>query len=482
MQALAAAVLLTAISGTALAYADTSIKAPSNITMEAEWFFSRVDTGSPTVNVASGLTYETSNNEPALFRLGSTVVTWLVQDSSGGRAIDTQTITIRDTTPPSCPEGQTVLKSSESKRGKAIPVEFEIQVITDLADLNVNVTSSHESGSKFAVGDTTVILTGTDDSGHTVDCPMIIRVIIPTIKDLNLEPTHDAIKATWTEFENLTSYRVLLADADGDVLQKTDIRGDSHTFADLKSDTEYTVTVKVREYIKVKAVADTTTLPLPRVITDDFSSTNGWTHVPTIYTSGFNNYTFAIDSADGNPAPSARISGDGELANSRIEKWIDMGDRGSGPLFFGIDYKAVSDTTLYGQIVVGTADSQTKYVKSIWAPAQASGWSTHLKDISGVLGDGDRIRVQLYLHDLDGADNGYSLHFDNLYMSEVRPGPVFRGGADDTTREQDAFDRVLSQILSGEADPHEYMSGAKSLGQYDELLKRVLVSLGIVPP
>lgn len=471
------------------AYADPpSITAPPDTDgIEAAGFFTSVNLSYPTVNVEPGLTHDVKNNAPSAFQVGNTTVTWLVKDSAGRQATDTQIVTILDTVPPKCPELEDLEYSV--KLGKRVSVAFDLPSITDNADLHVDVTSSPESGSKFPIGNHTVTFTGTDDSGNSMDCPQNVLVSPTGIKNLSLTRTHNTITATWDLFENRTSYTLTLTNTEGEIEQQHKVRSNSHTFSDLESDEEYAVDVLVRGDKKITATARTTTFSPPFMITENFASVNGWTYGyeydddPPLPGS-FNNYTFTIDPIVGSTSsPSAKISGDGENTASFIEKEFEMDNAYREGLFFSVDYKSGSTVEFYGAIVIGTEEKRFAHVKLLYMDPQLE-WTT-LDGKAEDLVDGDTLTVGLYLYDSNEADNGHTAYYDSLVLSTVPPPETFKAGSagsSDSTPEQREFERVFYGILDGEIDPLEYTSGAKTVGQYDGLLEDILIYLHVISP
>lgn len=468
--ALSAAVL--GLGGGPAEAATVYLEAPADVEVEAEWVFTTVDIGAPVVGVVSGTDYEITNSAPPFFSVGTTTLTWIVVTEDGGRAIDTQDVVVKDTTPPSCPAGESVSGPHYTNTGKKVAVEVDPPAVRDLVDIDPDISVYSGEKPKYPVGNTTVVFAAEDDHGNIAYCDVIVMVTMPSISGLELVPTPGRIVATWDPFEGDPRYRVFLYDSDGVELRKAVIRGTEYTFPNLDPDTEYSVKVTLQEHSKVYAEASTRTFPLLD-ISDGFGSSAGWSHVPTTLEPGFNGYAFSINGTVGNPAPSAEISGDGANTSSRIERWFETGMYAGGPLYFGIDY--MSETTLFIQFVVDSGDGTPRYVKSAWAGGGT--WASHLADISGAFQPGERSRVQVYLHDVAADGVAHALYVDNLVLTGKNPGDPFRGGSGgipDPDRE--AFDRALSGILEGGAAPSEYLG---SLGAYDGLLRVVLASLDI---
>lgn len=455
------------------AFGSTGITAPPDVTMEAQWFFTNVDLGAPMVSVDPALAYDVSNNAPSLFQVGKTVVTWLVIDGTGIRATDEQVVTVRDTTPPVCAP-VVPAEPHRVKPGGKVRLSVEPPAITDAADLSLDVTSSHKNPFRFGVGEHTVVFTAVDDSGNRAECPVPVSVIALSVENLTLAPTHDTIRASWDALEGHSSYRAVLRH-NGTIVQSAVTNTNSHTFYDLDPGMEYHVKVHVKGNQRIDAQSRAVTLPPPLLITDDFADAGEWKHVRSAAKpGGHNNHAFSIDAKIGNPEPSARISGNGSDASSRIERWLDLGGVERDALHVKINYRSESDAPLYGQVLIRADGSDARYSRSLWMPAHGTGWLSNLGDAHGVLGDAGRVLVQLYLHVPRASEGAHAVYFDNLYVSPTRPPQEFKGGSSALTAEQDEFDRVLAGIMAGSIDPREYLDGPKSLGQYDPLLEDVL--------
>lgn len=80
---------------------DPSITAPGDIVAECTSpAGTPVDLGDPATNDNCDASLNITNDAPALFPLGNTVVTWTATDDGGNDATDTQSVTVQDTTPP----------------------------------------------------------------------------------------------------------------------------------------------------------------------------------------------------------------------------------------------------------------------------------------------------------------------------------------------------------------------------------------------
>lgn len=73
-----------------------SIVAPSEIILESSNDFTIVDLGTPTINDLVDLSPVVTNNAPATFPIGTTLVIWTVTDFSGNSASAFQTVTINE--------------------------------------------------------------------------------------------------------------------------------------------------------------------------------------------------------------------------------------------------------------------------------------------------------------------------------------------------------------------------------------------------
>ncbi|MDA7949841.1 MAG: HYR domain-containing protein, partial [Hyphomicrobiaceae bacterium] len=151
-----------------------------------------------------------------------------------------QVVTARDVDPPWFTE--TPSDYAVGKTGKRTAVHFEIPAARDAVDLDVDVSSSPEPGSRFRTGNTTVLFTATDASGNSAVHEMVVTVD-RRVWNLVLDASHDRIRATWDPLYKNPPYRASISVPGGDILESTRTSGTSHVFSRLEAATEYVVTV-----------------------------------------------------------------------------------------------------------------------------------------------------------------------------------------------------------------------------------------------
>ncbi|WP_234859124.1 Ig-like domain-containing protein [Aquimarina aquimarini] len=184
---------------------DPTIICPANISVNVNSGTCQatgVSLGTPTIADNCGASF--SNDAPAIFPLGDTIVTWTVTDGSGNTNSCMQTVTVIDNIDPTiiCPANISVYVDPGSCAGTG--VDLGIPVTGD----NCTVAGvSNDAPVIFPVGDTTVTWTVTDSSGNTDTCTQIVTVIDnikPTIIDcpsdimLTTNTNNCSIPVTWT--------------------------------------------------------------------------------------------------------------------------------------------------------------------------------------------------------------------------------------------------------------------------------------------
>jgi hypothetical protein len=114
------------------------------------------------------------NNAPAVYPLGTTVVTWTVTDGSGNTATGAQRVIVRDPEPPTitCPANVTV--NADSGVCYATGVALGTPATSDNCG---TPTVSNNAPAQYQVGATTVTWTVTDGSGNTATCAQSVTVL-----------------------------------------------------------------------------------------------------------------------------------------------------------------------------------------------------------------------------------------------------------------------------------------------------------------
>jgi uncharacterized repeat protein (TIGR01451 family) len=158
-----------------------TISCPADVTVSANsgCTATNVTLGNPVTSDNCSVASET-NNAPASYPLGTTLVTWTVTDSSGNASSCVQRVTVVDTNAPtiSCPADVTV---SANASCTATGVTLGSPVTSD----NCSVASvTNNAPVSYALGTTLVTWTVTDSSGNANSCVQRVTVVdtnAPTI-------------------------------------------------------------------------------------------------------------------------------------------------------------------------------------------------------------------------------------------------------------------------------------------------------------
>ncbi len=147
-----------------------SITAPGDITTEATGPTTPVALGTPTTSDNVGVASVT-NDAPAEFPVGATVVTWTVTDTSGNVNTDTQNVTVEDTTDPVVTAPGDI---TTTETGPLTPVNIGTATATDAVGVT-SLTNDAPAGG-FPQGTTIVTWTATDAAGNSGTDTQIIAV------------------------------------------------------------------------------------------------------------------------------------------------------------------------------------------------------------------------------------------------------------------------------------------------------------------
>ena len=158
---------------------------PSDITKEATSYAgATVIFTIPTATdaVDGSLTVGCSPDSGSTFPLGLTEVTCSASDASGNTSSAKFNVTIRDTTAPNI-ASHADITGVEATGPDGATVNYTNPTATDNVDTSVTVNCSPASGGKFALGDTTVTCSATDNSGNKATSTFKVTVVPPPPQD-----------------------------------------------------------------------------------------------------------------------------------------------------------------------------------------------------------------------------------------------------------------------------------------------------------
>jgi hypothetical protein len=117
-----------------------------------------------------------TNDAPAVFPLGETVVTWTAIDFSGNVSTAAQLVTVEDTTPPVLVAPADVTAEQTALAGT--PVDIGAAAATDICDTAVDITN--DAPAVFPLGETIVTWTAEDESGNVSTATQTVTVVDTT--------------------------------------------------------------------------------------------------------------------------------------------------------------------------------------------------------------------------------------------------------------------------------------------------------------
>ncbi|MEN9969349.1 MAG: hypothetical protein RIR94_1546 [Bacteroidota bacterium] len=155
---------------------NVSITAPADLSVSANSNCQATipSIGTPVANVDCG-SVTITNNAPAAFPLGNTTVTWTATDAAGNTATATQVITVVDNTAPTIAGIPANITTGNTAGSCNATVTWTAPTAADNC-AGVTLTSSHASGSVFALGTTTVTYTATDAAGNSTNASFSVTV------------------------------------------------------------------------------------------------------------------------------------------------------------------------------------------------------------------------------------------------------------------------------------------------------------------
>ncbi len=128
-----------------------------------------------------------THDAPALFPLGDTVITFTATDDSGNSTTATTTVTVVDTTAPDLTVPADINVEGDTTDGAdvanaAIAALLSAATSVDIVDATPTIT--HDAPALFALGDTVITFTSTDDSGNSTTATTTVTVVDTTAPDL----------------------------------------------------------------------------------------------------------------------------------------------------------------------------------------------------------------------------------------------------------------------------------------------------------
>ncbi|TSA18495.1 MAG: HYR domain-containing protein, partial [Nitrosopumilales archaeon] len=160
-----------------------TLTAPPNVTVEAKSpDHTSIDLGLPSAYDSVGV-LSVTNDAPAYFPLGQTIVTWIAKDASGNDATAKQIITIQDTTPPIIHAPSDITMEATNAANNV--VDLGNATITD----NGIIQSVTNNAPKiFPIGTTKVTWTVKDASGNGATDTQTVKIIDTTAPKLTPPP------------------------------------------------------------------------------------------------------------------------------------------------------------------------------------------------------------------------------------------------------------------------------------------------------
>tara|TARA_R110002012_G_scaffold99980_2_gene238467 strand:+ start:157461 stop:161270 length:3810 start_codon:yes stop_codon:yes gene_type:complete len=133
-----------------------------------------------TDNCDSSPQVASSHNPGDVFPIGDTEVIYTATDEAGNEALCSFIVTVEDNTPPtftSVPDNLVVSAQSDACEAT---VNWDGIIVEDNCDATVAIATNFNSGDVFTLGETTVEITATDDSGNESSSSFLVTVVDDT--------------------------------------------------------------------------------------------------------------------------------------------------------------------------------------------------------------------------------------------------------------------------------------------------------------
>ncbi|MTI40605.1 HYR domain-containing protein [Fulvivirga lutimaris] len=185
---------------------------PSNRTVPAATGDCKAVVSWPTVTATDNCTNDVdvnigqSHSSGDLFDLGETEVTYTATDSEGNETIESFIITVVDATAPTLSNCPSDINLTTTNSCTAVAT-WSDPSFNDICDASPIITKSHNSGTSFPIGTTSVTITATDDAGNQTTCSFNVTVTDISAPVFNSCPSNITVAitgdgcdatATWT--------------------------------------------------------------------------------------------------------------------------------------------------------------------------------------------------------------------------------------------------------------------------------------------
>jgi hypothetical protein len=181
---------------------------PADVTAEqTDLAGTPVDLGQATATDICDADVTVTNDAPAVFPLGETVVTWTATDDSGNKAASAQKVIIKDTTPPTLKAPADVTAEQTSKDGT--PVALGDPTVSDICDADVAIANN--APAVFPLGTTMVTWTATDDAGNATTAQQKVTIVDTTKPQVALSTT---VTSLWPANHDLVNVGLTLSVSD----------------------------------------------------------------------------------------------------------------------------------------------------------------------------------------------------------------------------------------------------------------------------
>ncbi|MDA7990819.1 MAG: HYR domain-containing protein [Gammaproteobacteria bacterium] len=411
--------------------------------------------------------------EPTRSDIGSHVVT--IEASAGAKSNSTSfAVEVYD--PDLAPEIAAPADVTKEATGPLTPADLGEPDVTDDRDPSPRV--SNDAPTAFPVGTTPVVWTATDSAGNSASAVQYVTIQDTTNPEFSILPSSPVI-ASGPAGGVVVEFGVPSAfDTADPQVNVTSSHEPGSTFPVGTTVVTFTATDDSGNDAthSIAVIVDLETGF--QTITDLFSSPDAWSQTfpplrePSLQV---NNYVFETDHESGNPAPSLRLSGDGDDTRMGIFRTVDLGALGDDDLYVNVDLKA-SNTLLanpdgslqepfYYSAALQVYDSgRSVYTGTAGSVPDNREWKSVGANVADMLLGDDEVIVAIWTQDFREEDDRLVVHIDNFYMgTNPPPAPdLFSGGSEAAGAEQRAAPRVDSIMIhvAGD-DPAYHEAGAE---------------------